>query len=189
MFQSPELQCPNTAPGSLQSHASQEKPGFRQQGPSCARCSALRCGYAGSPQDQTVSGRHLWPHCMTVAPYYLLQGGSSPDSPRLQESCSVSAPGWHQNSLGSKGDRGLTSSLACLLCPMLGGREAAHGTPTSSAFSRPLAQHPTGVHTHPLGLSRIQAQHASPVLRKGRRKLGKEPFLMLSLLVPSAFLN
>lgn len=45
-------------------------------------------------------------------------------------------------------------------------------TPTSSASSMPLAQHPIGVHTHPLGPSRIQARH-SPLSSAQKRQKKK----------------
>lgn len=64
-----------------------------------------------SQQDQASHslGGTLRPRCEELPP--CLPTGARPHSPRLQWSSSVTAPGWHQDSLGSKGERdgGLTT--------------------------------------------------------------------------------
>lgn len=89
-------------------------------------------------------------------------------------------------------DSGLISSLACFhLSPLLHVWGAGSSSwdpigplpswsrrpPTSSASSTPLAQHPIGVHTYPLGFSRIHAGYTSLLCsKKAEEKRGRNNF-------------
>lgn len=176
MFQKPAQQRTNTTPVSLQSTSPAPRKAWpqRTRGPAVAPVGQeLGFGQTRSAElrSRRSHGRHRQPHCMAVAPC-LPQVGSSPHSPRLQKSSSVSAPGWHRNSLGSKADSGVTASLACFnrfprlhvwgyreqpVGPHFASVTLEHETPNLLFFFMPLAQHPIGVQTHPLGLPRIQA--------------------------------
>lgn len=150
MFQNLTLQAP---PPPLQStHPCQTKSGLRALSgawwPPCAGHSWPRAsGYHMQSAADTSSPSV----CVAVAPHRLPHGGPSPNSPRLQQSSSVSDLGQHQDSLGSKRDTVASLQVwpSLHLSPLLhflggGGWGRACGTPSGLClFSSALSTAPS----------------------------------------------
>lgn len=130
----------SSAQDTAQSHCKSPPPrktwlrevGTWQQPPRERQLSLSRHVHTGpSTTSASPQGKAPPASLLRCSPHCLPQVGLSPHSPRLQWSSSVSAPGWHQNPLGSKGETVVSPQAwpasTCLFCSMSGGGEQSRG--------------------------------------------------------------